>query len=47
MYLKLVVAYSVVFALFIGYAFYLQRQLSRLEDRIEDVTGGGGVQDRD
>lgn len=34
MYPKLLVAYGIVFTLIVGYQYYLQRSLSRLEDRL-------------
>lgn len=38
MYTKLLVAYGVVFVLVIGYIYYVQRRLGRLERRLQDGT---------
>ena len=39
MYVKLLVAYGISFVLLVGYLFYLQRRLDRLERRFRDETG--------
>lgn len=38
MYAKLLAAYAVVFALVLGYLFYIQRRLGRLEDRVTSLN---------
>lgn len=39
MYAKLLIAYGVVFVLVIGYMYYVQRRLGRLERRLRDGAG--------
>lgn len=36
MYVKLLVGYTIVFVMLVGYLFYLQRRLGRLEERLAD-----------
>lgn len=36
MYVKLLAGYTLVFVLLVGYLFYLQRRLGRLEERLAD-----------
>jgi CcmD family protein len=37
MYLKLLVAYGIAFTLLVGYLYYLQRRLGRLESRLDHL----------